>query len=206
MGIFFLRQAFEFCQIFVGSIQRPYQTFRGVSAKPNYLQLGFVALLIATYLILSTLAKDGLRTNPLFLTHSAVKAGLSISASFVLVSSLLYLIGRQFGGEGRISIFFLLWALTLLPTLCWFLLSTIFHVLIPPPRTISIEGQIFSAFFLGFSLSCFFWKGILYYLTLRVGLHLDALRIAIMSAITLPIGFLGSILLYRLGIFKVPFI
>ncbi|MBI3486265.1 hypothetical protein HY025_05000 [Candidatus Daviesbacteria bacterium] len=205
-SILFVKKAIEFLKIVWGTIQKPYQTFRRLSFSKPFLQLFFVALLILIYLLLSTLAKEGLTANPFFLTKSIIKAGIAISFTFIVSSISIFLVGKLFQGVGDLSSLILLWAFSLLPTLSWFLLSTIFYVLIPPPRTMSVKGQIFSLLFLSFSLACFFWKGILYYLTLRIGLKLNAIKIFLVSLVIFPLGIVYYFILFKLGIFRVPFI
>lgn len=205
-SLFFLKQFVEFGKNIIGIIQKPYQTFRSISLRKPFIQLYFIAMLIFIYLSLSTLAKESLKANPLFLSKSLVEIGLVICLSYFLVSQLLYRIGKIIGGVGLLSNFMLLWAFSLLPTLSWFLLTTIFYVLIPPPRTSSIGGMSFSFLFMVFSAACFLWKGILYYLSLRIGLHLSAIKIGTLSVVVLPLLFLYSYLLFKLKIFGVPFI
>ena len=205
-SLIFIKQFVEFSKNILGSIHKPYQTFRTIALRKPFAQLLFIALLIFIYLSLSTLAKESLKTSPLFLTKDLIKIGLVISLTYVVISQLIYRIGKFFGGSRDFSSFMLLWAFTLLPTLSWFLITTVFYVLLPPPRTSSLRGQAFSFLFMVFSLACFLWKGILYYLALRIGLHLSAIRIGTVSMIVLPVIFLYAYLLFKLKIFGVPFI
>lgn len=204
--LYLTKELFNFLKIVIGLVHKPYQTYRKLSFDRHYSHLIYLTLAILVYLLLSTLAKQGLRHNPLFLTKSALEAGIAVAVSFFLFSFIIYLLGKLFGGVGRAKDTAFLWAFTLIPTLAWFLVTTIFYVLIPPPRTYSLQGQIFSLVFLAFSIACFFWKGILYYLALRVGLKLNAIKIAFVSIFALPISFLYALLLNKLGIFGVPFI
>ncbi len=206
LSLIFLRQFFEFGKLFFGSLQLPYATFRTIALKKPYFHLTFIAFLIFIYLLFSTLAKESLSSNPLFLTKSFFKIGFVISFSFLFISFLIFRLSKLFSSKTNYSTFALLWAFSLLPTLSWFLITTIFYVLIPPPRTLSLQGQIFSGLFLIFSIACFSWKGILYYLSLRIGLLLDAKQITLLSLVVLPLIFGYSYLLYKLQIFKVPFI
>ncbi len=200
------KQFVEFGKNILGILQKPYQTFRSISLRKSYEQLIFIAFLIFLYLSLSTLAKESLKANPLFLTKDLVKVGLVISFTYLLVTQLIFRFGKLFGGEGKIYNFMLLWAFSLVPTLAWFLITTIFYVLLPPPRTPSLKGMAFSFLFMVFSLACFLWKGILYYLALRIGLHLSATKIAFISVLVLPLLFLYAFMLYKMKIFGVPFI
>lgn len=205
-SLLFTKQFVEFGKNILGVLNKPYQTFRAIALRKPYTQLFFIAFLIFIYLSLATLAKESLKANPLFLTKSLVEVGLVISLSYFLVSQVIYKIGKLLGGVGESSTFMILWAFTLLPTLSWFLITTIFYVLLPPPRAPSLKGMAFSFLFMVFSLACFLWKGILYYLSLRIGLHLTTIKIGLVSMLVLPLIFLYAYLLFKLKIFGVPFI
>lgn len=204
--IILVRRFYQFVKLVYGCIQRPYETYRGLILSPSFWPLFFIGGFIAIYLILSTLAKNGLRTNPFFLSTSTIEAGMAISITFVLTGLLLYVIGRLVGGKGSLKGLYYLWAFSLLPTLSWFLISTVFYVLVPPPRTLSIKGMVFSYLFVAFSVGCFYWKGILYYLTLRAGMRIGVGKIIIVSVIFLPLLMLYAFFSYRFGVFNVPFI
>lgn len=204
--IIFIRKFYQFVRLVYGCIQKPYATYRSLILFPSFWPLFFIGALIALYLVLSALAKNGLRTNPFFLSTSAIEAGLAISITFVLTGLLLYVIGRLVGGKGSLKGLYYLWAFSLLPTLSWFLISTVFYVLVPPPRTLSIRGIVFSYLFVAFSVGCFYWKGILYYLTLRAGMRIGAGKIILVSVIFLPLLMLYAFFSYRFGVFNVPFI
>lgn len=206
ISLILTKQLIEFGKFVYGTLQLPYATFRTIALKKPYFHLSFIALLIFLYLFLSTLAKYSLSSNPLFLTKSLLVVGLIVSFSFILITAVIFKISRLFSNSGSYGTFALLWVFSLLPTLSWFLITTIFYVLVPPPRTLSLQGQIFSGLFLVFSFACFAWKGILYYLSLRIGLLLNAKQIILLSAIVVPLIIAYSYLLYKLQVFKVPFI
>lgn len=205
-SILLIRYLFDFGRYTIGLIHRPYQTFRDLALKKPYEQLFFIALAISIYLVLSTMAKGSLLANPFFLTKSLIKVGLAIALTYLLAALVIFLTSNFFSKQGKLSSFMLLWAFTLLPTLSWFLITTLLYAFLPPPRTLSIKGQLFSILFMTFSFACFFWKGILYYLSLRVGLHLETRQITAVSTIVLPLIFLYAILMFKLRIFGVPFI
>ena len=114
--------------------------------------------------------------------------------------------GKLLGSSGRLRPILLGWGYTLIPTTLWFLVTSILYVVLPPPRTQSSAGILFSVLFLVFSTALFFWKFMLAYLTMRFGLRLDLLRIVAVTIICLPFLGLYSVLMYRWGIFRVPFL
>ena len=136
--------------------------------------------------------------------YGALLAGAIVS--FVGSVSVLFLTGRLFGGTGHVWGVFVSWGYTLIPTFFWFLMTSFFYVVLPPPRQQTPLGVLFSVVFMSLSMLLFFWKGILYYLTLRFGMRLDFPRIMGVSAILFPLGVLYALSMYKLGIFRVPFI
>jgi hypothetical protein len=168
-------------------------------------QTVFIFLFCLLYFLWATTIRIGLR-NPFFLTIKFNLLVLGALLGFFLVIFLIMLLGKVFGGMGNTHRVFILWSYSLLPTLFWFFTTSILYILLPPPRTLSYLGKIYSLVFIAFSLSIFFWKMILYYLTLRFGLHFDLSKIGVATGIITPIILGYSLWMYRLGIFRVPFI
>lgn len=189
----------------VGTITKPYETYRELT-KGSYLgEVFFMGLLISGYIGIASILHKGLGSG-LLLTLRFGKLFSGIIFTFIFAWGSLYFAGRLFGGKGRPLNLFLPWVYSLLPTIVWFLTASFFYFFLPPPRTTAITGQIFSLVFIAISLTLFYWKGVLYYLTLRLGHRLDLLRILLVSLIVFPLGIVYSLLTYKLGLFRVPFI
>lgn len=169
----------------VGLVVRPYETYRRIVDKGTMWELAYIAILIAA---------------------SAFRFLAPTVVTYMLVAGLLWVVGCGIGGKGSLGKVAIAWGYTLIPTACWFFMTSLLYVLFPPPRTTSMAGVAFSVLFLIVSATLFFWKLTLGYLTLRFGLKLDLARILVV------IGVVGSIMgawsygMYRLGIFKVPFL
>ena len=189
-----------------GSIQRPYETYRKLSEGKNLIQVVPIFILCLLYFAWTTLIHVGLSGHPLLISFNFFKLTSASIATFLLVVFALVWAGRLFGGRGSIKSVLLPWTYSLLPTLIWFFATSLLWLLFPPPRTLELSGKALSFTFLVFSWFLFFWKGVLYYLTLRFGMKLDFLKILGVSLIVFPLGFLYSILMYKLGIFRVPFL
>lgn len=98
------------------------------------------------------------------------------------------------------------WSYTLLPTLIWFYSTLLFYFILPPPRTTSILGQIFSIFYIAFSGSLLVWKLILVYLSIRFSLRIHLYRVIYYILIYLALSIPLWILLYNSGISRIPFV
>ncbi len=181
----------QFSRNLVGMVVRPYETYRRIIHEGTLWELPYIASLLAIYFASTK--------------HFVVLASAT-GATFFLAVGLLWSVGRFVGGKGNMGKLGLAWAYTLIPTVSWFLVTSLLYVLLPPPRTERWQGILFSLLYLVFSATLFFWKGMLAYLTMRFGLKLDLQKAIIVSTISLPILGVYSILMYRLGIFKVPFL
>lgn len=200
----------DFAKNVFGSIQTPYQTYRSIAIKPDYRHLMFVGTLILVYLVWATLVRGGLRASPFFLTASLGKVVAGVVVSYLFSLTLIHIIGRQIGGRVAASVgsasIPVLWGYTLIPTLLWFIAMSLSYAILPPPRTVSLPGQVASAVFIALSIALFWWKMILYYLTLRFGLRFSLKQILLFSLIFVPILGVYSVVMYKLGIFRVPFV
>ena len=187
-----------------GSIQSPYATYRKIVAEDPY-QLIIIFTLIAGYFFLASPLK--LHTlHPFLLTVNASRLFTTVLCLYLGICFLLLGLSKLFNGVASLRSVLMAWGYSLIPTLVWFLVTLVMYVLIPPPRTETILCRGFSLLYLTFSLSLFFWKGLLYYLTLRFALKFDLTKIILASLLFFPLLGATSYFLYIFGIFKVPFI
>lgn len=189
----------------VGIVSRPYETYRRIADHGSLWELFYVGLFLAFYFTLASLVKTA-AFRPFLLTKQFILLFGASLVTYTIVVSLLWLVGKLVGGKGKLQSMLVGWGYTLIPTITWFLVTSLLYVFLPPPRTQSPTGVAFSVLFLVFSAAIFFWKFMLAYLTMRFGLRLDLVRILVVTAICLPVIGLYSLLMYRWGIFKVPFI
>jgi hypothetical protein len=193
-----------FLRHLTGIVGRPYETYRELALVRYPLEAVFLIIGITGYLAWVSLIRKGI--HPFFVTLHFGKLFWGVFFTFIFAWGILYFVGRLFGGKGKPRSLFLPWAYSLLPTLVWFFLTSLLYIVLPPPRTKLFSGQLFSIIYIAISLTLFYWKTMLYYLTLRFGHKLDLIRIILVSLITFPIGGLYSLLVYKLGIFRVPFL
>ena len=190
----------------VGVLQTPYETCRKLASGERLEQLLPLGFLTVAYFGWSVLVRQGVRAHPMLLTYSMGTLLFASFGTFFLVVATLVMVGRLFRGRGSFRTVILLWGYSMLPTVMWFWITSVLWIVYPPPRTDSFTGQMLSAVFLIVSLFLFFWKGVLYYLTLRFGMRLDLLKILGVTAVVFPLGGLYALIMYTLGIFRVPFI
>jgi len=196
---------YSFARSFIGIITRPYETYRKIIDKGTLWELFPIGALLSLYFGINALVKVP-AFRPFVLTRHFVKTSVSVVVTAFVISFFLWGIGRVFGGKGQYKRFLLGWSYTLIPTFFWFLFTSLLYVIVPPPRTMHPTGIALSIVFLTLSAVLFFWKIILSYLTLRFGLKLDLLRILGILLVSAPVIGLYSIVMYRLGIFRVPFL
>jgi hypothetical protein len=201
--------ALSFCLVFVknawGALHTPYETYRALASGKHPLQLIPLFLVVGSYFGWSALVHNGIFVHPFLLTWSFGKLSIAVLATQVFIVALFYVLGKRVGGQGSVLSVLMPWSYSLIPTVIWFYSISILWLLFPPPRTISIQGQVLSLVVIMMSLFVFYWKIILYYLTLRFGMKLNMQQIVKASLIIIPLGIFYSWGMYRLGIFRIPF-
>lgn len=189
----------------IGILLRPYETYRRLVERGTLWELLYIGILLAAYFSLAALVKTA-SFRPYLLTRQFIVLAAGAAGGFGVAVGSLWLGGRLAGGKGKLSALALAWGYTLVPTTLWFLATSLLYLLFPPPRTARPQGVTYSLLYLVFSTALLFWKAILAYLTLRFGLRLDLGRILVAAAVTLPALTGYSFLMYRWGVFKVPFL
>lgn len=200
-----LSSGIQFGRRSIGCVVRPYQTYREIRHGVTMWEIGYVVVLILVYFGLVSMGKTN-AFNPLILSKQFIKLAVGASVTSVSVVTILYFLGAQIGKPVRVDRLATMWGYTLLPTLAWFVMTAAMTWIFPPPRSETVLGISLSMVYLVATLVFFFWKGELYFLTLRFGLGFDLKRIIGVSIGLLPLYMVLSVLLYRLGIFGVPFL
>lgn len=194
-----------FIKTIIGLITRPYETVRRIVDRGGAGELIYVGLLLAIYFGVVSIVKVA-AFRPFLLTREFIVVASATAVTYFLAVSLFWTAGKLVGSQGKFKGLAVSWGYSLLPTLTWFLATSILYVILPPPRTTSTAGVLFSILFLVFSGTLLFWKATITYLTLRFGLRVGLWKILIVLAITLPILGFYSYGMYRLGIFRIPFL
>lgn len=170
-------------------ILTPYRTMRKISLETDKLQIFWIAFFVVTY----------------FLTVGLVKI-LTFIVLFVSTILFMFAVGISLKKKIKISSMLFTFSYGLLPTTIWFYMSLVLLYLLPPPRTQSLQGKVFSVLYVSFSLSLLLWKIILSYLAIRFSLKLGFY--STMIALIFYIGFIAILSYFglTLGLSKVPFI
>ena len=195
----------SFVKNVIGLVTRPYETCRRIVDCGRFGELIYVVILMAAYFAFASLVKVA-AFRPFLLSRQFVVLAAATGTTYVLTVALFWAAGKLVGAQGKLKGLAVCWGYSLLATLTWFLATSILYVILPPPRTTSAAGVLFSILFLIFSVTLFFWKATIVYLTLRFGLRLSLGKIFIVLGLTLPVLGLYSVGMYRFGIFKIPFI
>jgi hypothetical protein len=204
--IFCLRLIILFLRNVLGCINKPYITYRKLADNSaDVKQVVFIVLLVLGYFSLASLIKTGIR-NPFLLTAKFNSLLITFIIGFILSLSVFYIMGKINNKSVILKSIIILWAYSLLPTIIWFFITSVFYIILPPPRNLTVLGKIYSIVYISFSIGILYWKVILYYLTLRFGLRFDFKKIMITTSVYLPVMSIFSIEAYRLGVFRIPFI
>ena len=205
MGTALLCALIAFIRNVIGLVTRPYETCRRIVDHGGFGELVYVAILLAVYFAFASLVKVA-AFRPFLLTRQFILLAAATGMTYILAVTLFWTAGKLVGSEGKFKGLAVSWGYSLLATLTWFLATSLLYVILPPPRTTSTAGVAFSVLFLIFSATLFFWKATIAYLTLRFGLRLNLGKIFTVFALTLPVLGLYSYCLYRVGIFRIPFL
>lgn len=197
--------ALRFGRTTIGLITRPYETYRNIVHHGILWETVWMWAIVSLYFAVTTIVKTPV-FRPFFLTKHFLTVLIAAIVGYLLLSCSLWILGRLVGGKGSLREMFLGWGYTLIPSVLWFFATSLLYVLIPPPRTTSLAGVSFSILYLVFSATLFFWKITLAYLSIRFGMRLDLAKISIVTLGMIPIIGIYSFMMYRLGIFKIPFI
>ena len=176
----------------------PYKTMRRISRERDTTQLWIIFFFVFSYFLIA----DKVRLSAdLFPLHFIVTM-----INFIFTVYFFYFLARLFSRETSLMPFIFTLGYSLIPTLIWFFTNLILFVLLPPPRTWSLPGTLFSVIYIIFSISLLFWKLILVYLGIRFSSKLSALRIVYYLALYLCIFLPYSFFLYLMALFRIPFI
>lgn len=167
----------------------PYKTMRSISLEKDYFQLFWIAFFITLYFLMTGFTK-------------IVYFLILFSGTLII----MYAVEKVWKKTNNISNILFSFSYGLLPTTIWFYLSLALFYLLPPPRTLSLQGKIFSVLYVSFSLSLLLWKLILTYLAIRFSLKLGFYSTMITLTLYVLCIFVVSYYGYTLGLSKVPFI
>lgn len=189
----------------IGLVTRPYETYRRIADTGRLGELVYTIALAVLYLGLVSVVKVA-SFRPFLLTRQFAVLFFGAVVNYTVAVGLLWVAGRIIGARGKLRALVVGWGYTLIPTISWFMMTSLLYVVVPPPRTTSTMGIVFSVVFLVMSATLLWWKIMLSYLTIRFVFRLDLLRIVFIYALVVPIVVLESVLMYHWGFFKIPFL
>lgn len=197
-AILFLRNSFRL-------IFSPYKTMRSISSDQDILQSGIIFFLCYLYFIAANIIRKK-TLHPFIISSSSVITFLFFLVTFFLVTLFFYVSGRRLNKSIKYFSILSTFSYSLIPTLLWFFITSLFYLTIPPPRNLTFPGKLFSLFFIFYSATLFIWKIILFYLSLRFSLKINFYKIFFLIALFLMWFLPYSYLMYKFGIFRIPFI
>jgi len=194
-----------FGRTLIGLASRPYETYRRITAHGRPGELFYIGLLLSFYFALASLVKIA-SFRPFLLTQQFAVLAFGAASGVILASLSIAAMGRLFGRQGSVRSVLLSWSYTLVPTVAWFLATSVLYVVLPPPRTTSLPGVVFSLLFLVFSATLLWWKITLSYLTLRFSLKLNLWQAVVVGLCSAPVMAAWAYAMYKFGVFRVPFL
>lgn len=178
---------------------------RKIALGEDYYQLFIINILIYGYFYLANILRQK-TANPIILSSYTLITFIVFFIYFIMTLLFFYYLAQFFKIQRRFSSLLFTFSYGLLPTLIWFLVTSLSYFFLPPPRTHSFFGLSFSYFFIVFSLIILSWKIILFYLSLRFSLKLSFYKVLYFMILYLSWFLPLSFSLYYLKIFRIPFI
>lgn len=176
----------------------PYKTLRKVSQEKDYLQVFFIFLLIFVYFFWV----DKIRK----LVISPYIIFSVFLLNFILTIIFFHFLTKIIAKTSSLSSYIFTFTYSLFPTFIWFVTNALIYTFLPPPRHMTFLGGTFSIVFTAFSLSLLLWKLILTYLSIRFSSKMGFYRIIYFMILYLCLILPYSVILYKLKLFRVPFI
>lgn len=175
----------------------PYKTMRDLRIRNSKKNIIPLYVLFAAYFIIMSFTRGFV----LSVLAAAIACGEYVGS--ILFFSLL---PSRDDFLKRLNAYVTTWTYTLIPTFFWFYSSLFLYHLLPPPRTTSFLGKSFSIIFFAYSISLTVWKLILVYLSIRFSSKIQVPRIIYYFLLYLAVFAPVWILLYKLGVSRIPFI
>ncbi len=176
----------------------PYKAIRKISKENDNYQLLIIFLLIFIFFFITSNIRDS--------SMSFIVPFVVFVFNFLITVCFFYWFSSVFRKKISIRPYFFSFAYSLFPTLIWFAISSFLYMILPPPRSTSFFGILFSIFFIAFSMSLLLWRLILFYLSLRFSSKLNFNKIIYMILVYVCLFIPYSFFLYSAGIFRIPFI
>ncbi len=185
----------------------PYTAMRDISKEKDTLQVVFILAICCTYFAYAASIRHK-TINPFVITTSAMASSIGFLVTFGLSVGFLYVSGRVLRVSQKEVVLRLcsLSAFSLIPTLLWFYATSTLFLLLPPPRQSTALGIFFSIVFVIYSLILLNWRLMLLYITIRFSLKTTFVTTLKIAALYLLLMMPYSIMLYKIGLFRVPFI
>ena len=197
--------AVAFGRTVVGLVTRPYETYRRIIKHGRVGEVVFIAAVMMLYFSLASLVKVA-SFRPFLLTQQFALLFWAATSGALISVGCIYLASRLLRVRIAFVTVLIAWSYTLIPTILWFLTTSLLYVILPPPRTTSALGMTFSLLFLIFSATLLWWKVTLCYLTLRFSLKLNLAKTVLVALLCAPVLAWWAVGMYRWGVFKVPFL
>jgi hypothetical protein len=181
---------------------------RKITQEKDWWQVIIICGLVYAYFIFANIVRKK-TLQPLIISSSSFVSFVFFLLTFFLTVGFFCFMGKKICRDviNHVSTSLIFtFSYSLLPTLIWFFSTSFSYFVLPPPRTYSILGQSFSLVFISFSLVLLFWKIILFYLSLRFSLKFNFYQILYTTLLFLIWFWPYSVVLYKLKIFRVPFI
>ena len=149
--------------------------------------------------------------DPIVVSSSFFRIFMFFLLTFMTTVGFMWVVGRilkafSMADPMSLHVSLVLSAYSLIPTLLWFLMTSVLYLLFPPPRYDTLLGTSLSMIFIVLSISILIWRLILWYLTIRFSLRVQFMTIMVIMFIFVLWLVPYAFLMYYFNVFRIPFI
>jgi hypothetical protein len=199
-----------------GTVEHPYKTWKNLARERDWRPVIVLLLFFSGYFWIRVPIREGWPSSLLSWGFKGFKGAVLFGVMYVVVTGVFWLVGKWrtprrqgYGGQegsGDYLAIFSSWGYSYIPSAIWFGVTAGAFYLLPPPRSESGMGYLFSGVFVAMTVGLLMWKGLLYYLTMRLAVGLRPKEIGWVSVLVMVVlGVLGG-WGYGMGWWRVPFI
>lgn len=189
----------------LGTITHPYLTWKHLTREhylPSVLMF-FTAIAIFNF---RAPLKSGLPDSAQTAFLTIITNLITSIGGYLIVTLLITSLARYFKSQVKFTLILQIWIYSYLPTVIWFLTTQSAYLLLPPPRTSSPLGIIFTIIYLAFSLSLLVWKLLLLWLTFQIPANLSPQQSFVSTLIVILTVACYWYLFFRQHLWGIPFL
>jgi hypothetical protein len=189
-----------------GVVEHPYRSWKQLVRERDWRPAVVLLGLFSGYFWIRVPIREGWPGSLIAWGVKGFAGAMIYGLTYLGVTGWFWVVGKLWGKKVDYRVIFCCWIYSYWPTAIWFGVTALLFYLLPPPRGQGLLGYMFSGVFVAMTVGLAMWKGLLYYLTMRMAVGLSPKEMGWASLVVLAgLGVLGG-WGYGVGWWRVPFI